>query len=168
MSSGHDSACFAFGEPRMGISRRGLLAGGGGAWSRRRCPELCRGRREPKGQTDLGRAHLACADLVRPGRDAGDHHPVHGAVRIARRGGEADAGQKLAPSLAESWSASPDGLSYDFVLRDGVRFHNGDPVTADDVKFSFERYRGHLEGHPEEKDCGGGGGGQAACPLQAG
>jgi peptide/nickel transport system substrate-binding protein len=31
---------------------------------------------------------------------------------------------------------------YDFVLRKGPRFHNGDPVTAEDVKFSFERYRG--------------------------
>jgi peptide/nickel transport system substrate-binding protein len=45
------------------------------------------------------------------------------------------------PCLAESWSASPDGLTYDFVLRP-AKFHNGDPVTAEDVKFSFERYRG--------------------------
>jgi peptide/nickel transport system substrate-binding protein len=51
-------------------------------------------------------------------------------------------GQALAPSLAESWSVSKDGLVYEFVLRKGVRFHNGDPLTADDVKFSFERYRG--------------------------
>src|ERR1700730_3703037 len=51
-------------------------------------------------------------------------------------------GQPLAPSLAESWSASEDGLSYEFVLRRGVKFHNGDPVTAGDVKFSFERYKG--------------------------
>ena len=51
-------------------------------------------------------------------------------------------GQPMAPSLAESWSASADGLSYDFVLRKGAKFHNGDPVTAEDVKFSFERYRG--------------------------
>jgi peptide/nickel transport system substrate-binding protein len=51
-------------------------------------------------------------------------------------------GNPLAPSLAESWSVSPDGLTYNFVLRQGVRFHNGEPVTADDVKFSFERYRG--------------------------
>jgi peptide/nickel transport system substrate-binding protein len=51
-------------------------------------------------------------------------------------------GNPMAPSLAESWSATPDGLAYEFVLRKGVRFHNGDPVTANDVKFSFERYRG--------------------------
>ena len=51
-------------------------------------------------------------------------------------------GKFMAPSLAESWSVSPDGLIYEFVLRKGVRFHNGDPVTAEDAKFSFERYRG--------------------------
>jgi peptide/nickel transport system substrate-binding protein len=51
-------------------------------------------------------------------------------------------GKPAAPSLAESWSASPDGLVYEFVLRRGVVFHNGDPLTAEDVKFSFERYRG--------------------------
>src|SRR6266849_8335324 len=51
-------------------------------------------------------------------------------------------GHAMTPSLAESWSMSKDGLVYEFVLRQGARFHNGDPVTADDVKFSFERYRG--------------------------
>src|SRR5499426_1372637 len=51
-------------------------------------------------------------------------------------------GQPMAPSLAESWSMSADGLVYEFVLRKSAKFHNGDPVTAEDVKFSFERYRG--------------------------
>jgi peptide/nickel transport system substrate-binding protein len=51
-------------------------------------------------------------------------------------------GEPMAPCLAESWSASEDGMTYDFVLRKGTRFHNGEPVTAEDVKFSFERYRG--------------------------
>ena len=46
------------------------------------------------------------------------------------------------PSLAESWSVSKDGLTYEFVLRKGAKFHNGDPVTAEDVKFSFGRYKG--------------------------
>src|SRR6478672_662205 len=47
-----------------------------------------------------------------------------------------------ASSLAESWSATEGGLSYEFILRKGAKFHNGEPVTAEDVKFSFDRYRG--------------------------
>jgi len=51
-------------------------------------------------------------------------------------------GQPQAPCLAQSWSVSEDNLTYEFVLRQGARFHNGEPVTAEDVKFSFDRYRG--------------------------
>ena len=43
-------------------------------------------------------------------------------------------GKSMAPSLAESWSTSPDGLVYDFKLRTGAKFHNGEPVSAEDVK----------------------------------
>src|SRR3989454_7000769 len=51
-------------------------------------------------------------------------------------------GNPTAPSLAESWQMSPDGRVYDFTLRKGVKFHNGDTLTSEDVKFSFERYKG--------------------------
>src|SRR5689334_105998 len=51
-------------------------------------------------------------------------------------------GRSPAPSLAEAWTASEDGLTFDFVVRQGAHFHNDDPVTADDVRFSFERYHG--------------------------
>src|SRR6266850_2953604 len=51
-------------------------------------------------------------------------------------------GQKMGASLAESWTESPDGLVYEFRLRRGLKFHNGDPITAEDVKFSFDRYNG--------------------------
>src|SRR5436305_10176408 len=51
-------------------------------------------------------------------------------------------GKPYAPCLAESWTESPDGLTYDFVIRKDAKFHNGEPVTAEDVKYSYERYRG--------------------------
>src|SRR5882724_11234845 len=51
-------------------------------------------------------------------------------------------GNNMAPCLAESWRESADGLTYEFKLREGLTFHNGDPFTAEDVKFSFHRYRG--------------------------
>ena len=51
-------------------------------------------------------------------------------------------GQKMGNSMAESWTESPDGLTYVFKLRRGLKFHNGEAVTAEDVKFSFERYKG--------------------------
>ena len=60
-------------------------------------------------------------------------------------------GNPAAPALAESWSMSPDGLVYEFVLRKSARFHNGDAVTAEDVKFSFDRYRGAA--HKPLKDA---------------
>ncbi len=50
-------------------------------------------------------------------------------------------GNMMAPSLAESWTESADHLSYEFKLREGLRFHNGDPFTAEDVQFTFNRYK---------------------------
>jgi len=43
------------------------------------------------------------------------------------------------PDLAESWDVSDDGLTYHFKLREGVKFHNGDPLTAQDVAYSYTR-----------------------------
>src|SRR5919197_5796444 len=48
----------------------------------------------------------------------------------------------MGPALAESWNESPDGLTYEFKLHPGLKFHNGDPCTAEDVEFSFKRYKG--------------------------
>ena len=53
-----------------------------------------------------------------------------------------DGSLDVEPGLATSWTMSPDGLTYTFKLRPGLKFHNGDPVTTEDVKFSFERYQG--------------------------
>src|ERR1700752_2448807 len=51
-------------------------------------------------------------------------------------------GQKMGNSLAESWKESPDGKTYEFKLPAGLKFHNGDPITTEDVKFSWDRYKG--------------------------
>ena len=51
-------------------------------------------------------------------------------------------GNIMTPSLAESWTQAKDGVTYEFVIRKNAKFHNGDPVTAEDVKFTFERYKG--------------------------
>ena len=48
--------------------------------------------------------------------------------------------QEYIPSLAQSWKIGPDWKFIDFTLRQDVKFHNGDPFTAEDVKFSFETY----------------------------
>lgn len=45
----------------------------------------------------------------------------------------------IAPSIAESWEISPDGTVYTFAIRQGVKFHDGNPMTMDDVVFSLER-----------------------------
>jgi peptide/nickel transport system substrate-binding protein len=52
-------------------------------------------------------------------------------------------GKAMAPSLAESWTVSADQKTYDFKLRPGLKFHNGDPFTAEDVRFSFRRAKGY-------------------------
>ncbi len=46
------------------------------------------------------------------------------------------------PCLAESWTNSPDYRVFEFKLRKGVKFHNGDEMTAEDVVFTFQRYKG--------------------------
>jgi peptide/nickel transport system substrate-binding protein len=53
----------------------------------------------------------------------------------------------MTPCLATQWSESADGLAYDFALRQGMIFHNGDPFTAEDVQFSFQRYKGASAKH---------------------
>jgi peptide/nickel transport system substrate-binding protein len=55
------------------------------------------------------------------------------------------------PSLAESWQESKDHLTFTFTIRKNARFHNGEPVTAEDVKFSFERYKGASNALLKEK-----------------
>lgn len=59
----------------------------------------------------------------------------------------ADSSAQILPGLAESWTISDDGLTYTFTLKDGAAFSNGDPVTAADVAFSFNRVI-NVKGNP--------------------
>ena len=68
-------------------------------------------------------------------------------------------GNLMTPSLAESWTESEDQRVYEFTLRKGLKFHNGDPFTADDVKFSFHRAKGSRSAREGE-------GGRRRRPVQ--
>ena len=60
-----------------------------------------------------------------------------------------DSDGNLIPAVAESYVISDDRLTYTFTIREGILFHNGDPVTADDVIYSIKRCAGMLEEEPE-------------------
>src|SRR5260221_9459710 len=61
-------------------------------------------------------------------------------------------GNLMSPSLAESWTVSADQRVYEFKLREGLKFHNGDPFTAEDVKFSFHRAKGSRTLHDKVRE----------------
>ena len=61
-------------------------------------------------------------------------------------------GNLMAPSLAESWTVSADQRVYEFKLREGLKFHNGDPFTAEDVKWSFHRAKGSKILHEKVRE----------------
>ena len=94
-----------------------------------------------RGGDGLARHHRARPGSIRPPRRRRSR-PSGSSTRSTTRWSARCPGRRWAPSLAESWTESPDGLAYEFKLRRGLKFHNGDPVTAEDVKFSFERYKG--------------------------
>ena len=96
----------------------------------------------PEGQMTWG-VHISLApQWFDPAETQGIITPFMVMYAIHDAMAKAMPGNATAPSLAESWQASADGRIYDFTLRKGVKFHNGDPLTSADVKFSFERYKG--------------------------
>ncbi|WP_151719731.1 ABC transporter substrate-binding protein [Gemmobacter serpentinus] len=72
-------------------------------------------------------------------RDAGSDSVMMNVVEGLVTQGD---GGRIVPALAESWTVSEDGTRYAFTLRDGVTFHNGEPLTADAVKWSLEKMLG--------------------------
>src|SRR5215471_7711152 len=91
---------------------------------------ITRAQRSPEGQLVLSfavtvvPAYLDPAEATQPIAAASCLYALHDALIKPLPG------HPMAPALAESWTESPDGLIYDFKLREGVTFHNGDPFTA--------------------------------------
>jgi peptide/nickel transport system substrate-binding protein len=63
-----------------------------------------------------------------------------------------DSSLQIVPGLAESWTASDDGLTWTFTLREGVTFHDGTPLSSSDVKFSIERISDPAIASPRADD----------------
>ena len=59
-----------------------------------------------------------------------------------------DSDGNLIPAVASGYTVSDDGKTYTFTLRDGIKFHNGNPVTVEDVKYSIEKCAGNGTGEP--------------------
>ena len=105
----------------------GLLAAPQTAEAQKRSPMLVFGQEAPPPTLD---PHFSTSIATR-------NVAMHIFEQLVTR----DENNAVIPELAEGWQVSPDGLTYTFKIRTGVRFHNGKPLTAADVKASFERYQ---------------------------
>jgi peptide/nickel transport system substrate-binding protein len=65
-----------------------------------------------------------------------------------------DADGNIVPNLAKSWEISDDGKVYTFHLQDGVTFHDGTPLNADAVKFTFDRFMADETANPSKASMG--------------
>ena len=65
-----------------------------------------------------------------------------------------DADGTIVPNLAKSWDISDDGKEYTFHLQDGVTFHDGTPLNADAVKFTFDRFMADETANPSKASMG--------------
>ena len=123
----------------MLISRRGLIAGAPAAaflFNNRKAFAQTAGKKGGDIIVGIG-SPIPSLDIMGTTDDVGRIINLHLYEALVTRD------EKLQPSagLAESWDISPDGLTYTFKLRKGVKFHNGKEMTATDVKASIERYQ---------------------------
>ncbi len=142
-SSPHDRAYSKPAAALPGMTRRGLLAttAVGLLASALGAPRFANAA-APQGQLTWG-VHISLAPTwFDPAETPGIITPFMVMYALHDAMVKPMPGNALAPSLAESWSVADNGQVYEFVLRKDAKFHNGDPVTAEDVKFSFDRYKG--------------------------
>jgi peptide/nickel transport system substrate-binding protein len=120
------------------VTRREILCFAAGALAAGTKPA----KAAPDGHITIG-SHVSLAPIwFDPAETAGIITPFMLMYAMHDAMAKAMPGDPMAPCLAQSWTVAADGMSYTFVLRPNVKFHNGETVTAEDVKFSFERYRG--------------------------
>ncbi|MCF7865658.1 MAG: peptide ABC transporter substrate-binding protein [Candidatus Pacebacteria bacterium] len=62
---------------------------------------------------------------------------------------------KLVADLAQSWTVSDDGLTYTFILKDGLTFHDGKPLTTDDIEFTVQKAQDPLIKSPRAENWAG-------------
>ena len=79
-------------------------------------------------------------------------HTVLGPLRAARRAGQADARQPHVAEPGRVLDGQRGREGHEFKLREGLNFHNGDPFTAEDVKFSFHRAKGSKVLHDKVRE----------------
>ena len=133
--------------PLIALGRRGLIGGGGAILTHLSHAAAAQGKHQAKGKMVLA-WHVAMAPrwldpLEHDGAATPDNFlmALHDALMK-------NSGATLYdhPSLAESYDFAKDARSCTFKLRPGTKFHNGEPVTPEDVKWSYENYRGALAG----------------------
>ncbi len=140
MATTFRGAAPALAEPRPHLTRRDAIAGAVFGVTAAGLPRLARAA--PQGQLTWA-LHVSLAPTwFDPAETLGIITPFMVLYALHDALVKPMPGKLYSPSLAESWTTSEDNLVYEFVLRQGIKFHNGEPVTAEDVKFSFERYRG--------------------------
>jgi peptide/nickel transport system substrate-binding protein len=127
--------------PSINLTRRHLLLSGAGVAFLGLGARPSRAEPSRGGRLRVGLAHGSTTDVLDPAKcDNGFTQTL----AYALFNGLTEAGPKgeLVPSLAESWEASPTASTWHFKLRDGVTFHNGKKLTAEDVIASLNRHRG--------------------------
>ena len=136
--------------PRLVGALAGLALGAGAALADQ---HLLYGESDPEAKPG---GALTFGSLVEPPALDPYHQAADARLRISvlmYQGLMYEAGDGVAqPLLAESYEVSEDGLSYTFRLRDGVKFHNGQEMTAGDVKYSYDYIRDPANGSPGAGD----------------